>query len=468
MTTPCAPFLDAWTIDQVTGQANKQTNGYPYDPGHNHPDPAGLARFQADALGRTLAWAKARSRFYGRSLSGIDPREIRTRSDLSALPFTRPADLGAEGPRFACLSQGEADRIFTLETSGTTARPKRLLFTRAELMETRDFFRAILATLMAPGHTGLIFVPGTTPLSAGDLIRDAMENAGARPVVHGPIIDMQPAMDAILTCRPSLIIGMPVQILALGETLADAGREIPGIPYIILTADYVSPALARRVEQLFQCRVLSHYGLTETGFGGAIQCPCREGLHIRHPHLLVEIVDPETGTALPPGHWGEIVLTTLDRQAMPLIRYRTGDMSRLLDRPCACSSPFARLDRVKNRRTRAIHTGEQSALTMADLDDVLFAIPGVVDFTAAISPDNTVPRLDITLATKETAAAGHAAAALENAPVLRKALDTGGLDLGRIRTRAFTLKNTYLGKRLIRDNRILQAPVRKEAPHEVL
>ncbi|MEH0021860.1 MAG: DVU_1553 family AMP-dependent CoA ligase [Desulfobacter sp.] len=463
MTPPRALFLDAWTIDQATGQVNKQIIGHPY-----HPDPAGLARFQADALGRTLAWAKARSRFYSHGLSGIDPREIRTRSDLSALPFTRPADLGAGGPRFACLSQGEADRIFTLETSGTTARPKRLFFTRAELMETRDFFRAILATLMAPGHTGLIFVPGATPLSAGDLIRDAMENAGARPLVHGPVIAVPPAMDAILDYRPSLVIGMPVQILALGEALADSGRDVPGIPFIILTADYVSPALARRVEQLFRCRVLSHYGLTETGFGGAIQCPCQEGLHIRHPHLLVEIVDPETGTALPPGHWGEIVLTTLDRQAMPLIRYRTGDMSRLLDRPCACGSPFARLDRVKNRQAQTIRPDQQAPLAMADLDDVLFAIPGVVDFTAAISAGSTVPRLDITLETKETAAAGQAVAALENAPALRKALDTGGLDLGRIRTRAFTLKNTYLGKRLIRDNRIPQPPARKEGPHEVL
>lgn len=114
------------------------------------------------------------------------------------------------------------------------------------------------------------------------------------------------------------------------------------IPHVILTADHVPAALVGRVENLLDAKVLNHYGMTETGFGAAIQCSARETLHLRHPDLFFEIVDP-TGNLLSPGEWGEIVITTLNRKCMPLIWYRTGDVSRILDAPCACGSPLHRI-----------------------------------------------------------------------------------------------------------------------------
>lgn len=229
---------------------------------------------------------------------------------------------------------------------------------------------------MDPGEAGLIFLPGTPAASAGDLIKRAMEAVGADAHVPGIIRDFRPAAQLVQKTRPSLIIGMPVQILALGEYLGQTvPRPIRPI-HAILTADHVPAALAARVEQLLGGKVFSHYGMTETCFGGAIQCPAQEGLHLRHPSLFFEIIDPETGAPLPAGTWGEMTLTTLDRRGMPLIRYRTGDVSRILEAPCACGSPYPRLDRIRNRQAAQGKGGGLPGITMAELDDLIFAFPG--------------------------------------------------------------------------------------------
>jgi len=436
-----ASFLDRWICRRA---------GFGYSG--RVADRHRLESFQAAALTRTLAHAAGNSRFYGEHLSGISPDTVDSLGDISALPFTFPADLLGGSGRFACVSQGRVSRIVTLESSGTTDRPKRLIFTREDLEMTVDFFAACLGTLMVPGDRGLIFLPGATPASAGDLIGQAMVRIGAVPRVQGLVGDAGEAVREIREVRPRVLIGMPVQVLALGEMMA--GENGPEIPWIILTADHVSPPAADRIQQRFNCRVLSHYGLTETCFGGAIQCPAGEGLHIRHPHLMVEIVDPGSGRPLAPGQWGEIAVTTLDRRAMPLIRYRTGDVSRLLDCPCACGSPFPRLDRIRNRQAEGIRLGSGLTLTMADLDDALFPLEGVVDFAAEIHEDGGTPVLSLVVETMVPVAPEDIEGILTRSGRVKKAIDRGRLSLENVSVRVCSFDPSYVGKRLIRDFRV--------------
>nr|WP_320016356.1 AMP-binding protein [uncultured Desulfobacter sp.] len=433
-----SPFLDTWI---------NRTMGLPPSPA------AQLEAFghrQLAALNCTITHARDHSRFYREAFSGIVDVPLLDLKDIAALPFTRPADIRENPKDFLALSQGEISRIVTLNTSGTTAAPKRIFFTDEDLGRVVDFFKAVLTTIMNPGETGLIFLPGDTRASAGDLIRTAMEAVQARPMVPGIIQDFSPAADLVRATRPSLIIGMPVQVLALCEYMKSTGT-LPNIPHVILTADHVSVALVDRVEHLLGAKVLNHYGMTETGFGGAIQCPVRGMLHIRHPDLFFEIVDP-AGNPLPPGQWGEIVVTTLNRKGMPLIRYRTEDVSRILDTPCACGSPFPRLDRIRNRQAVKADTTGCHDLTIADLDDILFSLPGVVDFTACIHTKTdarqAIPTLDIELMglgslTKNI----HIDPGL--LPRLKTAIESSCLGMGSITVRAFDFRNTYVVKRQI-------------------
>ena len=125
---------------------------------------------QLEALNRTITHARNHSRFYRESLSDIPDVPLVDFKDMAALPFTRPADIRKNSKAFLALSQGEISRIVTLNTSGTTAAPKRIFFADEDLGRIVDFFTAVLTAIMNPGETGLIFLPGETRAGAGDLI----------------------------------------------------------------------------------------------------------------------------------------------------------------------------------------------------------------------------------------------------------------------------------------------------------
>ena len=439
-------FLDTW----VCGQTGLST-----------PDPGRLEKFQMDALKETLAWAKARSLFYSRHLGCVDINKLSSMDHLSLGPFTTPEDISVSGPKFACMSQAQVDRIFTLETSGTTGPAKRICFTSEELMMTRRYFSAILSAVLEPGRTCLIFFSGTRPLSAGELIARAAADAGGNPLVHGPVMDFKKAAQVLQKESPGVIIGLPVQMLALGEFMAAQGLEIPNVSFFILTGDHVSPVLAKKVEARFNARVLSQYGLTETGFGAAVQCPSGGGLHLRYPHLVIEIVDPATGATLRAGEWGEVVVTPLSRRAMPLIRYRTGDISRWLDEPCACGSPFPRLDRVKSRELSGLPLDSGCRLSMADLDDALFSLSGVVDFSTRVhsEPGRHILDMDIFVA-GQTLTGKEVKSAIEKIGGVKQTMDSGRLDLGEFQIRSFSPETVNPGKRMIQLTQT-QAPGQK-------
>ncbi len=142
---------------------------------------------------------------------------------------------------------------------------------------------------------------------------------------------------------------MPGQVVRLARSAA--GRRIgPGrIKSVLLSGDHVTPAMRAAIEQAWDCRVFEHYGSTEVGLGGAVQCRAHAGLHVREADLLFEVVDPATGRALPDGADGELVVTTLTRRGMPLIRFRTGDLVRMADG----ALPMRQRPAVRRRRSSA-------------------------------------------------------------------------------------------------------------------
>jgi len=428
-------FLDAWQHAKIQAFPGKVQEK--------------LDAFHLAALQETVSYAKAHSRFYSTHLKDAHP--FTTLDEFTALPFTLPAHIRANSLSFLCVSLDEITRIVTLETSGTTAQPKRIFFTRQDLESTIEFFSRVLSQLTRPAEKALILLPANTPAGAGDLLNTAMARIGGQGLVPGPAPDFNHTLDILFTYSPSVIIGMPVQVLALGESAKAQNRQAGFLRHAVLTADYVSPAVTSRISDIFGCQVWDHYGMTETGFGGGIDCPAHGGYHLRETDLFFEIIDPDTGAPAPPAQWGEIVVTSLNRRAMPLIRYRTGDMSRFLPAPCPCGSSFKRLAPVRYRYSGLISLSSGGSLGMPDLDDVFFRIPGVVDFHAALSRDPETPWLDITLKALDPSGIQNVDIQkfLPHSPVLQKALETGALRLCPFRTKAFEFVDTYRSKRKI-------------------
>jgi phenylacetate-coenzyme A ligase PaaK-like adenylate-forming protein len=125
--------------------------------------------------------------------------------------------------------------------------------------------------------------------------------------------------------------------------------------------------------------------MTEMGHGGGVECEALAGYHLREGDLYFEVVDHETGKACPDGDIGEVVFTTLTRRGMPLIRYRTGDIVRMIPEPCPCGSILKRMDYVRGRWSGLVCLDTDCTLMVSEMDEVLFRLPGLLDYRATVS-----------------------------------------------------------------------------------
>ncbi len=387
-----------------------------------------MRRHQRMALRVTVALAQAGSPFYATRLAGVEAASLEL-DDLAALPFTTAADIREHGDRMLCVPATAVERIVSLPTSGTSGPPKRLRFSVADLELTVDFFCHGMSVLARPGDRVGVLLPYERPGGVGDLLRLGLERLGATPVLHGPVHDAGDALDHLERERVTVVVGIPVQVLALARRAAAAGRAVAPRT-VLLSTDQAPRALVAAIEQAWGCRVFDHYGTTETGLGGGVECEAHEGLHLRAADLLFEVVEPASGRPLPDGEEGEVVFTTLTREAMPLIRYRTGDLGRLLPGTCPCGSALRRLGPVRARLADVAPLPGGGRLALADLDEALFALPGVLDFRARLGDDEDGERLAVEIALEGGGGAAvcrRAAAALERAPALAAARASGRL-----------------------------------------
>lgn len=354
--------------------------------------PGALAEYQLKRLQETIAHAREHSPYYRKHLASPALGRIRSLGDLVKWPFTTAEDLRHDPLSFLCGSQSDVARVVTLQTSGTSAAPKRLFFSDADLELTTDFFHHGMATLVDPGQRVLILLPGKLPGSVGDLLVTGLARMGVRGIVHGPVQAPETAISAIVAHRIDCLVGIPTQVLALARHAR--GTRIPNgrIKSVLLCTDAIPRAIVDAVHGAWGCAVFQHYGATEMGLGGGVECEARCGYHLREADLLFEIIDPDTGVPVSDGQVGEVVFTSLTRAAMPLIRYRTGDLAAFMTRPCPCGSVLRRMDRVQGRRNGGARLDATLSLNLAHLDEAIFAVPHVVNYTAEIVP-NTIPAL---------------------------------------------------------------------------
>jgi len=415
---------------------------------------AALESYQLRKLQEAVAYAQRHSPFYRHSLQGVCGEELTSLADISRLPFTTAADLREDELRFLCVSQGEIERVVTLHSSGTTAPPKRLHFTAEDLELTVDFFHHGMATLVKSGERVLILMPGELPGSVGDLLVKGLRRMNAAGIVHGLVRDAGAVLDRIVTEEIDCLVGLPVQVLALARH-PDAVRIPPGrLKSILLSADFVPSAIVRELTAVWGAAVFNHYGMTEMGLGGALECRHLCGYHLREADLYFEVVDPESGYPLPEGELGEVVFSTLTRSGMPLIRYRTGDLARFLPDPCPCGTVLRRLEQVQGRLAGEVRLGSGYRLNITELDEALFPLPFLLDYQPVVSNRDGLTCLDIAIET-QSCADGEAPSlvrrALLEVPAVGRAVADGRLVVVTVGRGAFarsiSIKRTVIDRR---------------------
>jgi Coenzyme F390 synthetase len=341
-----------------------------------------IKEYQLEKIQETLRLVSANSPYYKSKYQGYDIGAIKSLEDFGKLPFMSAEDLTLFGPKMLCVPQNEIERIVTLQTSGTVGEPKRLYFTAADQELAIEFFHVGIGCLVDQKDNFMILLPYKIPGMVGDLLEKGLKRFGCGVYPYGLIESYQDAAEFMLENNITSLVGNPVQVLKLAEFTKLRGMNLK-LTSVLLATDYVPDVIAQRVAALWQCQAFEHYAMTEMYYGGGVYCEHLAGYHVFEADLYFEIISDQ-GQSLPDGEYGEIVFTTLTRNGMPLIRYRTGDYGRFKNERCDCSSKLRLMDKVRRRVAGGTVIGGRE-FYMSDFDEMFFSCDKVVDYKLAVN-----------------------------------------------------------------------------------
>lgn len=283
--------------------------------------------------------------------AGITPEDIKSLEDVKNIPFTTKEDLYVDYP-YGLLAVPK-EKIIRLHTSsGTTGKPKAIFFSKKDIDNSAELIARCL--VMTGAKRGDILQNSMTyGLFTGAFVMHyGAEKVGIFVIPAGPgnterqIALMKDFGTTMLHITPSYALYVASIIYEKG---IDPKKELK-LKRAYLGAEPYSEQTRKKVEDMLNIDVYNCYGLTEmNGPGVGFECPYKDGLHIWEDNFLLEIINPETGEVVPDGEIGELVLTTLNREAMPLIRYRTRDLTKVISEPCRCGRTHRRISRILGR-----------------------------------------------------------------------------------------------------------------------
>ena len=329
----------------------KSTKSYIWDPVEKISR-AEMDRLQVERLRNGIERIAAAVPFYREmpARSGMASQNINSLDDLRRFPFTTKSDLRDNYP-FGLLAVPLREVTRVHASSGTTGKPTVVAYTRNDIALWTDL---MARTYAAAGVTADDIVQnayGYGLFTGGLGFHYGAERIGATviPIAGGntkrQLMVMSDFGSSVLCCTPSYS-------LLIAEVAEDEKLDLKSLPLRVglFGAEPWSERMRAETEARLNIAAVNVYGLSEViGPGVAVECPARQGLHIAEDHFIPEIIDPETGEPLPDGETGELVLTCVTKEALPLIRYRTRDRTRLIREKCDCGRGTVRMDRVVGR-----------------------------------------------------------------------------------------------------------------------
>ncbi len=288
--------------------------------------------------------------FYRRRLAGVSPDDLRSIEDLTRLPFTTKNDLREQYP-FGLLAAPSCEIVRIHASSGSTGKPTVVAYTRADLA----LWANVLARgLVAGGLTSAdVFqnAYGYGLFTGGLGFHDAASLVGAAVVPTSSGNTPRQVM-LMRDFGVTAFAATPSYAINVAEVASAEGIDLASLPLraAFVGAEPMSPGMQREIEERMGVRVYEQFGLSEIiGPGVASACAQQRGLHVWEDHFIPEIIDPESGSHLPDGEVGELVLTAATKEAFPVLRYRTRDRARLTRERCACGRTMARILEILGR-----------------------------------------------------------------------------------------------------------------------
>ncbi len=342
--------------------------------------------------------------FYRRKMkeAGVHPWDVKKREDIAKLPFTTKEDLRDNYP-FGLFAVPKEEVVRIHMSSGTTGKPKVVGYTKNDL---ENWINMVARCLYMVGvRKGDVFqnMVSYTFFTGGLGFHYAAERIGAMVVPSGAgntekqIQYMLDFGTTVIHCTPSYAL----HIKEVAESMDIDPRELP-VRIGCFGAEPWSENTRKRIEDAFDIKAFDSYGLSEmNGPGVAFECEERNGLHIWIDHYFVEIVDEE-GNPVGEGEKGELVLTTLTKEAMPILRYRTGDITYLIDERCSCGRTHPKISRILGRVDDMIVVRGVNVYP-SQIEHALMSIPEVGDHFQVIVTRNTLDEITVRVEMNEKA-----------------------------------------------------------------
>ena len=338
-----------------------------------------LAAHQLKGLQWTLRHARESSSFYRAQLdsAGVGAEDIRSLDDLAKLPFVTADDLRDDYP-FPLRSVPFEQIVRIHSSSGTTGKRKILCYTQKDVDDWAHFFARCYEMAGVTPLDRVQIAVGYGLWTAGVGFQAGAERVGAMVVPTGPgnldlqcefLVDLQ---STVFCCTASMGLLLAEEVYKRGLA------EKINLKKVIYGSECSSVSMRKKISELLGgVELFDIPGLTELyGPGTGIECPHHDCIHYWADYYLLEILDPETLKPLPPGDWGEMVVTTLAKEAAPLIRYRTRDITRVMPGRCTCGSILPRHSRIRGR-TDDVFKFRGVNIYPSTIDNILSSIPGL-------------------------------------------------------------------------------------------
>jgi len=349
-----------------------------WDPENECLSPDALREIQLARLRHTLEHAYWRVPHYRGTFdaAGVHPEKVKTLEDLAYFPFLRKADLRRNFP-YGMLAVPMRDVVRIHSSSGTTGQATVVAYTRQDL----ENWSELVARIVTAGGVGagdiaqIAFGYGLFTGAFG--LHYGLEKVGASviPVSTGnterQVAIMRDFGTTTLICTPSYA-------LHIAEVARESGvgREQLKLRFGLFGAEAWSESMRKQIESELGILATDNYGLSEVmGPGVSGECEHRCGLHLNEDHFLVEVIDPETEMPVLEGETGELVITSLTKEALPVVRYRTGDLASIVREPCLCGRTSARMSRVKGRTDDMLIVRGVNVFP-SQIEDILLEVEG--------------------------------------------------------------------------------------------
>jgi phenylacetate-CoA ligase len=301
---------------------------------------------------------------------------------MTKIPYTPTEDLQNDPRSFFTVPEDQFIRVFT--TSGTTGKPKKAYFTKGDLeriVDSATYGAKIMYGISNKDIIRLTFEVGYGTEIWGNryCLSRAYENLGALIIATGRI-KVEEELEMIREYKPNIFGDVSSRINYITKEMGKICdlKEL-GIKKFLIGAEPTPNTMRNEIEKAWNADVFIGYGITEIGLLMAGECEKKQGMHLSEFNFLTEVVDPKTGEQLEDGEIGEFIFTTFDRKGMPLIRYNSHDLGRIVPEICSCGLPLKRIE-IKGRSDDLIPIGAGDNLFTLMFDEAIFSIAEIQDY----------------------------------------------------------------------------------------